>query len=233
VARSFGRAVTAAGLSAWLVLQWSSRCRGASAAERALPLAGDDLVADAQVQVTRAATLPAPPAEVWPWLVKMGWGRAGWYTQSWADRRLLPANRPSVDVLLPDCQDLAVGDFVPDGPPDADCGFFVAELEPGRSLVLHSTSHLPRAWRQHGWASVDWTWTFSLRAVEGGRCTRLVFRWRSRTWPFWLTTAVQGLVVPADWVMSQGMLRGLSRHVSGRAPAHRTGRAATPAGGRC
>jgi len=176
---------------------------------------GDDLVSRAQLQVTRATTLPAPPAEVWPWLVQMGWGRAGWYTQHWVDRLLFPANRPSAVFLLSDLEAPAVGDFIPDGPPETQCGFVVEDLEPGRLMVLHSRSHLPLAWRQRGIASVDWTWVFSLRAVDGDRATRLVFRWRSRTSPLWLTAGVQAFVVPADWVMSRGMLRGLTRRVAG------------------
>jgi hypothetical protein len=212
--------------SVWLGLECSSRWLGASPRERTQPLPGDDLVRRAQVQFTRAATLSAPPADVWPWLVQMGWGRAGWYTQRWVDRLLFPANRPSADAVVPELQDLAVGDFVPDGPPETECGFVVEALEPARLLVLHSTSHLPLTWRRRGIASVDWTWTFSLRAVDGGRATRLVFRWRSRTSPGWLTAGAQALVVPADWVMSRGMLRGLRLRVSGGPPARRAGPAA-------
>src|SRR3954454_11712290 len=159
-------------VSMWLLLQWSSRCRGASGRERVQVMPGDDLVSRAQVQVTRATTLPAPPAEVWPWLVQMGWGRAGWYTQHWVDRLLFPANRPSAVFLLSDLEAPAVGDFIPDGPPETQCGFVVEDLEPGRLMVLHSRSHLPLAWRQRGIASVDWTWAFSLRAVDGDRATR-------------------------------------------------------------
>lgn len=193
---------------------------------------GDDLVSRAQVQVTRATTLPAPPAEVWPWLVQMGWGRAGWYTQPWVDRLLFPANRPSATAIMPDLQALEVGDFIPDGPAETECGFVVEALEPGRLLVLQSTSHLPLRWRQRGIASVDWTWVFSLRAVDGDRATRLVFRWRSRTSPLWLTVGVQGFVVPADRVMSRGMLRGLTRRVSEASPARTDGRTAPHAAGR-
>jgi hypothetical protein len=181
--------------------------------ERNLVLPGDHLVRFPQVEVTHAATLPAPPAEVWPWLMQVGWGRAGWYTPRWVDRLLFPANGPSATTLLPGRDSLVAGDWVPDGPPEAECGFVVAEVEAPRHLVLHSTSHLPLAWRQRGLAGVDWTWAFVLEPVDGGRRTRLVFRWRSRTTPAWLTLAVRGLVVPADLVMSRGMLRGLADRV--------------------
>ena len=182
--------------------------------ERTAALPGDDLVRFPQVEVTHVATLPAPPAEVWPWLMQVGWGRAGWYTPRWVDRLLFPANGPSATALLPGHATLAVGDWVPDGPPETECGFVVAEIEHERHLVLHSTSHLPLSWRERGLAGVDWTWAFVLTPVDAGRRTRLVFRWRSRTTPFWLTLAAHALVVPSDVYMSRGMLRGLAARVA-------------------
>jgi len=140
------------------------------------------------------------------------------------DLLFFPANGPSARTVLPDLQDLAVGDVVPDGPPEAECGFVVAALDPERHLVLHSTSHLPISWRRRHWAGVDWSWAFALRPVAGGQETRLVFRWRSRTWPALLTAVAQLLVVPADWYMSRGMLRGLRRRISGCRTVVRSGR---------
>jgi hypothetical protein len=208
------RAALVTACRAYSVLQWLSRHGGATRQERAGPLPGDDLVGDAQVEITRAATLPAPPSEVWPWLMQVGWGRGGWYTPRWVDRVFFPANGPSAVSVLPGLRDLVVGDLVPDGPPDAQCVFVVAAVEHDRHLVLHSTSHLPLSWRLRGRAGVDWSWTFDLRAVDAGRATRLVFRWRSRTTPLWLTVGVQLVIVPADWGMSRGMLRGLGSRLT-------------------
>jgi hypothetical protein len=202
-------------VSSYVLLQWLARQGGATRQERSMSMPGDQVVEGAQISVTRAATLRARSDDVWPWLVQMGWGRGGWYTPRWVDRLLFPANGPSAETVVPELQTLAVGDVVPDGPPRAACGFVVTDLEPGRHLVLHSTSHLPLSWRQRGLAGVDWSWAFTLRPVAGGSDTRLVFRWRSRTWPASLTAAVQLVVVPADWVMSRGMLRGLEARVSG------------------
>jgi hypothetical protein len=140
-----------------------------------------------------------------------GWHRAGWYTPRWVDRLLFPQNLPSADRLVPEWQHLAVGDFIPDGAPDTRCGFTVMGAEPGHHLVLRSTSHLPLSWRAKGIAHVDWTWAFVLVPVGGG--TRLIFRWRAHTSPWWLTAAVHAIIVPADALMSPGMLRGLARRV--------------------
>jgi hypothetical protein len=67
---------------------------------------------------------------------------------------------------------------------------------------------------------VAWTWTFVLSPVAGGRATRLVFRWRGRAVPWWLTVAVHAVIVPADFVMSLGMLRGLAQRAESH---HRVG----------
>lgn len=184
---------------------------------------GDDVVVEAQVTVTHATTLPVPPAEVWPWIVQVGWGRGGWYTARVVDLLLFPANGPSAEGILPEHQSLRVGDRVPDGPPEAECWFTVLDVAEGCRLVLHSDSHLPLAWRRRGLVGVEWTWAFELRPVhaEGRVHTRLVFRWRARTRPFWFTVLVRLLVVPADLVMSRSMLHGLRRRVTG---SHRRGR---------
>jgi hypothetical protein len=58
---------------------------GATGAESAGVLPGDDLVR-ARWQTTRAVTIAAPAADVWPWLVQMGFGRAGWYSYDWVER---------------------------------------------------------------------------------------------------------------------------------------------------
>ena len=64
------------------------RRSGVSAAELRAPLPGDGLVRRPTWSSTRATTIAAPPAAVWPWIVQMGYPafRAGWYTPQWLDR---------------------------------------------------------------------------------------------------------------------------------------------------
>jgi hypothetical protein len=120
----------------------------------------------------------------------MGWGRAGWYTYRWVDRLLFPANGPSADRILPEHQRLAIGDQVPDGPPEADCWFTVERLEPGRLLALRSTRHLPASWRERGLA-MDWIWSWQLDEPVPGR-TRVIQRNRMRLRPAWFERAFPG-----------------------------------------
>ena len=198
------------------------RTYGSTAVERRAVMPGDTLVRDPQVVATHGATLPAPPELVWPWLVQVGWHRGGWYTPRWVDVLFFPGNRPSADRIIDDFQELEVGDFVPDGAPETECGFTVREAMTADHLLLESTSHLPLSWRRRGLAGLHWTWSFVLKPVDGGLGTRIVFRWRARTAPWWLTLGAHVLILPADFVMSRGMLRGLALRVG--AGADRAGR---------
>lgn len=221
------RALTVAGigLAGYGLVHHLGRTYGATRAERREGLPGDEMVDRPQTVATHATTLPAPPEEVWPWLVQVGWHRGGWYTPRWVDVLLFPDNAPSADHLLPEHDSLAVGDLVPDGPPETECAFVVREVVAPEHLVLESTTHLPLGWRASGRARLHWTWSFVLRPVDDGRATRLVFRWRARTAPIWLTAGAHLAIVPADLLMSRGMMRGLRARVG--QPAAPAGRAST------
>jgi hypothetical protein len=83
--------------------------------QRSLP--GDDLDSPHGYRPisTRAITINAPPEEVWPWLVQMGSGRAGFYTHEWVERLLFItyADGHSATSIHPEWQELHVGDKVP------------------------------------------------------------------------------------------------------------------------
>jgi hypothetical protein len=90
---------------------------GATDEEATKTLPGDELPApygDRRVS-TRAITIDAPPEDVWPWLVQMGSGRAGFYTHEWVERLLFItyAEGHSASRIHREWQDLKVGDRVP------------------------------------------------------------------------------------------------------------------------
>jgi hypothetical protein len=99
-----------------------------------------------------------------------------------------------------------VGTFIPDGPPHTECGLHVVSIEPGQSLVLRSTSHLPMSWRDR--ATLDWTRTFVMTPRDGDQRCRYDFRSRWVTSPRCLTTGGWLGTVPADFVMSRDQLHG-------------------------
>jgi hypothetical protein len=213
-------AVSAAALSEAALIALG-RAYGSTRAERARSLPGDDIVSHPSIVTDHATTIDTAPADVWPWLVQMGWGRAGWYTPRWVDLLLFPANGPSAQRIDPDLQNLEIGDFVPDGAPETECGFYVEALEPERALVLHSTSHLPRSWRNR--VQLDWSWAFVLTPLDDGQRTRYHFRSRWTTSPWWLTAGGWLGIVPADFYMSRGMLRGVRERAEATAQRRHTG----------
>lgn len=157
-------------------------------------LPGDDVIVDANAGETRAITIEAPPAAVWPWLLQMGYGRGGWYSYDAMDMSGASAFR-----IEPDLQELKVGDVVPTHPGG---GFVVSRLEPGRALVLYLDADLVREQAEAakatgesaGPANIKATgallentqptdfsasWAFVLEQMDGDR-TRLIERFRVR-----------------------------------------------------
>jgi hypothetical protein len=134
---------------------------GATDEEVGRAMVGDEIVKNPTFNATRAVTINAPANEIWPWIVQIGYRRAGFY--SWD--RLDNAGIPSAEQLLPEFQTLKAGDTIP---LDSETDATVQSLEPNKHLLLVFTSG-SRA-----------TWAWGLYEIDGGR-TRLVTRLRYRT----------------------------------------------------
>ena len=168
---------------------------GARPGEISMKLPGDELLTDAGLVSTRAVTIDAPPAAVWPWLVQMGSGRGGAYTYDWIEN-LLGLNMHSAREILPQFQDLKVGDELPLGP-----GRPVMRVEvcdPGRTLVTR-------------FADGNWAWIFALVAEDGQ--TRLISRNRIAARGGQLPVRLFNLLVmePGSLVMERKMLLGIKQ----------------------
>ena len=131
-------ALLALSLGYWFPLRrWFSRW-GTTADELARVMPGDSLIADPTQTATQAITVNAPPDDIWPWLVQMGYQRGGVYSYDWLDRLFGFLDRPSTTRILPEFQHLAVGDKILLGPREE---LTVAALQPPRALVLSSHAH--------------------------------------------------------------------------------------------
>jgi hypothetical protein len=169
---------------------------------------GDDLVKDANFQTTRALDIDAPLQAVWPWLAQIGQGRGGFYSYDLLEN-LVGLDIHSADRILPEFQDLRVGDAIPIEPEGG--GYTVAEIAPNRHLVLFTAgtgdSEVDRVFRQTNASS---TWTFLLKEPEPER-TRFVVRWQAR-WDLLRSPAsfLIGLVLdPIEFIMERKMMRGI------------------------
>jgi hypothetical protein len=185
---------------------------GATDEEVARPYPGADIIPDGHRASTMAVTIDAPPAQVWPWLVQMGYDRAGWY--SWD--RLDNGGRPSADRIHPEWQQVKLGDWLrawsPGGPRDA---WQVAALEPEHFLGLRGLSDLrgrpfnpDRPWPR---AYVAGLWAWLLEDLPGGR-TRLVVSGYQTGRPRWLQAGSDFFVgLPAHWTMQARQLANIKR----------------------
>jgi hypothetical protein len=110
-------AAAVGGLAYAVIVRPRMRCWGATDEEVTKTLPGDELPSSTGYRPvsTRAITIDAPPDEVWPWLVQMGSGRAGFYTHEWVERLLFItyAEGHSATRIHPEWQELHVGDRVP------------------------------------------------------------------------------------------------------------------------
>jgi hypothetical protein len=183
---------------------------GLSGKEAHQPLPGDELVPNATLETNHAITIDAPPSAVWPWIVQIGHGRAGWYTHEWVERlffiRYLEGH--SATRIHPELQGLRVGDEVPYGP---GMRFPVTAMEPERYLIIGKSE------------------AFVLQDLEDGR-TRLIVRSRGYGWIRALFLRVPvlrqvGAVVdyvvgePLHHYMEKGMLLGIAGRAEGRTAA--------------
>jgi hypothetical protein len=201
------------------VLRRSYNRHGATDDELRRPLPGDELVARPKLGYTRAITIDAPIEAVWPWLVQFGQGRGGFYSYDTLEN-LVGCDIHSVDTILPEHQDLHVGDLVRSGPDSMPC-WQVIEVAPPRHLVLigAGTPAAPQVpdivdvVPDRGYAASTWQWV--LEPLDGNRRTRLIVRQRETYSPnqAWLWH----LVEPFNFVMEHRMLQGIRQ----RAERHR------------
>jgi hypothetical protein len=181
---------------------------GATDDERRTGLPGDELVPEPMWTSTRAITIAAEPAAIWPWLVQMGFPacRAGWYTPHWLDRLQWGIGERSADRIRPELQELEVGDQVPDSR-DGSVFFAVAALERERALVLYSTRHVLRPVR-----SIEFSWAFVLEP-RGRAATRLLIRARVRGEPRVALLLLAPIVGAGDFLNASAMLRGIRERI--------------------
>ena len=178
------------------ILNW-----GATNAEATARLPGDELLEEADGVATRAITIDAPAAAVWPWIAQMGPApRGGAYTYDWIEN-LLGLDMHSADRVLPEYQHPQVGDTLGYG----KNRMRFERVEPQRVLATRS-------------ADGNWVWTFILDEQDGR--SRLISRNRFRL-PTLAARVGMVPMEPASLVMERKMLRGIKRRAETSPPQKR------------
>lgn len=133
---------------------------GASSEEIERNMIGDELLINPEFNTTRVVEINAPPEKVWPWLVQMGMGRAGFYNFDKLDN----LGKPSAEDIIPEYQVLNIGDLILPL-------LQVVEIDSLKSML----------WRflegAGGWENATWSW--GLYETFDGK-TRLVSRLRQK-----------------------------------------------------
>jgi hypothetical protein len=176
-------AVTVIGTYLQVLGPWQRRW-GATDDEVRRALPGDGLLRPGAPSTTRAITIDAPPEEVFPWLLQIGYGRGGWYSYDWIDND----GKPSLERIDPALQRLAAGERIQMLP---GMGPVVHEIVPDRCIVSRGETD---------------SWCLLVELTPDGR-TRLISRWR-QDWPKTASTYVWLVVAdPGAFVMERKMLR--------------------------
>jgi hypothetical protein len=198
-----GSIVYAGALRPWF-LRW-----GATGAEVAAELPGDDIVRVPRCASTRAIAIEATPEDVWPWLAQMGQGRGGLYSYEWIEN-LVGCDIHNADEVIPALQDIGVGDLIRLVPKEAptELAFEVARADVNRALVLKGRGTREEAFAEgFGYPS----WTFAIERVDPRR-VRLIARWRCDFEPtlsgyLWWKYGIE----PIHFVMERRMLKGIKK----------------------
>ena len=221
-------AVIASAIVYFAVVRPRVRTWGVDPGEEDLHLPGDDLIAEPSHTETRGIDIAAPPDKVWPWLVQMGFGRAGWYSYDAMDMK-----GSSASSIVPEFQALEVGDVVPTHPGG---GFQVKVIEPERALVLFTDTELVKAQAEQAQASgtdelptpglkvsgammsasypeFSASWAFFLQP-NGQDGTRLIERFRAKTPGSGPASAVLGEIMGTGIVlMTRKQMLGIKERV--------------------
>ncbi len=190
LALAVGLVLIVGGVYYWVVKPWHLRW-GATNEELDRNMPGDDLIPDAGT-ATRAIDIAASAEAIWPWLVQIGYGKAGWYSYDWIDNDF----QRSADRILPEYQTLEPGDMILMMP---DMGFVVNSVDEPRSIV---------SVLQDGSTS----WCLALYPTDEST-TRLVSRWRPKFDLTPATVLLTALSEPGTFIMEQRMLRTIRDRV--------------------
>lgn len=164
---------------------------------RSMP--GDELALNPGYLASRAITIEATPEEIWPWLMQMGYTRAGFYGYDIVENIGSPRGIHSAQSILPEFQHYKVGDELPISP--AGSLTFYA-IEPNHYLVWSGGE---------GWGGYTW----ALYSIDENH-TRLVSRARfNHTWSNPVQLALDLFTEFAEHLAIPKILQGVKGRVEG------------------
>jgi hypothetical protein len=195
---------------------------GASPREVEQPMPEDEAIPAPKIETTRAITIVASPSAVYPWLVQIGFRRAGWYSYDILERMMGVGEfegGSSSKRIVPELQDLKVGDIIRTDPGG---GFTVVALKTNCLVSLRAKLHALTGKHLDLDAPVeglvlDFSWVFQLEEIEHQGRTRLTVRLRADYAPNWQSRLfARALLEPVMFLMERKMLLGIKQRAEGQ-----------------
>jgi hypothetical protein len=166
---------------------------GATEEEVVRVMPGDEIVAEPTFNSTRAVTIEGSPDEIWPWLVQIGYGRAGFYGYDLIENLGSQRGLESAKAIIPELQQFEVGDEMPIS---VVATYKIRAMETGSYLI----------WADKNMGAFTWG-LYPLNEHQ----TRLVLRFRfHHQWYDWLFTDW------ADPIAVRKILLGVKDRAEGR-----------------
>lgn len=171
---------------------------------RSMP--GDELDRCPSFLATRAITINANTAAIWPWLVQMGFNRAGFYGYDIIEGIGSKTGMRSADTILPGLQNIKIGEKVP-----------ISMVAETRIYAIERNKYLIWAESDNNKANGGFTW--ALYPIDSQH-TRLVSRIR---WSYhWAKPGLFSLELFTeftDHLAVRKILKGIKCRAEGRKPA--------------
>ena len=184
--------------AAFAILMPLAHRLGASVAELASTLPGDELLDRPVVRWTNAITINAPPEKVWPWIIQIGDTRGGFYSYTFIENAI--AGKPlyrNAETAVPEFQNPAVGEQIIEGM------LKIREYQPGQYMLADSVS-----------PDLGWTWVWSITPAGNGQ-TRLVIRNHVQPFTEGASPVMTFFLDAGGFMMEQRMMQGIKLRAEG------------------
>ena len=190
---------------------------------------GKDHIQNPLIDLIYEIEVQANPEDIWPWIIQVGYHRAGWYIDTWWDKiiqkyfwpLLVPKEargtyKPAANTILPEYQHIVEGDIIPDGPPGT-AYYEVVGIQKNHLFLLYATTHFKYMAPQFVYKTKfaprgAFCWAFIIKRSDNNK-SRLISWWQAEASPKTGFLIVKPFFVVVDGTHQKQILQGIKRRV--------------------